>query len=172
VGVGLDAAMISETLHEHKRRFGRVAYVWTALAHLVGFPRRTFTLTVDGVTGRARAMQVVVANCGTLGRPPFRWGPDIRPDDGRLDVCVFRARTPLDFLAVGWHFLLGRHRQAPRVSYRPAAREVTIATSKPMPVQADGEIVGETPVTVRVVPGAVWVVVPAGAEGQPSISRS
>ena len=35
-----------------------------------------------------------------------------------------------------------------------------------MPVQADGEIVGETPVTVRVVAGAVRVVVPAGGTGR------
>ena len=30
VGVGLDAAMIRDTPGEHKRRFGRVAYLWTA----------------------------------------------------------------------------------------------------------------------------------------------
>src|SRR5205823_2127567 len=121
---------IHDTPYEHKRRFGRVAYVWTALKRLVGFSRHRFTLTVDDATRRPRALQVLVANCGTLGRPPFRWGPGIRPDDGRLDVCVIRARTLLDFAAMGWHFLLGQHRQAPRVSYQSAWREVTIATTK------------------------------------------
>ena len=105
-------------------------------------------------------MQVLVANSGTLGSRPFRWGPDIRPDDGRLDVCVIRARTLVHLLAMSWHFLLGQHRRSPSVTYLTAAREVTIATRRPMPVQADGEIVGETPVTVRVVQGAVRVVVP------------
>ena len=97
VGVGLDAAMIRDTPGEHKRRFGRVAYLWTAAtpAGRASSSRR-FTLTVDGVTTRPRAMQVLVANSGTLGSRPFRWGQDIRPDDGRLDVCVIAARTLLE----------------------------------------------------------------------------
>lgn len=161
VGAGLDAAMIRDTPGEHKRRFGRVAYVWTALRGLVGLAPRRFAVTVDGVTTRPRAVQVLVANCGTLGRRPFRWGADIRPDDGRLDVIVIRARTLLDFAVTGWHFLTGRHREAPDVSYHAATGAVTLATRTPMPVQADGEIVAQTPVTVRLVPGAVRVVVPA-----------
>ena len=43
---------------------------------------------------------MVVANVGTLGQPPFRWGPGIRPDDGRVDVCIVRARTLLDYLTL------------------------------------------------------------------------
>lgn len=160
VGVGLDAEMIRDTSGEQKRRFGRVAYLWTAARRLLGVQRRRFTLTADGETTRPRALQVLVANCGTLGARPFRWGPDIRPDDGRLDVCVIRARTLLHFLTLGWHFALGQHRRNPNVRYLSAARSVTIATPKPLPVQADGEIVGQTPVTVRLSPGALRVVVP------------
>jgi YegS/Rv2252/BmrU family lipid kinase len=163
VGVGIDALMIRDTATASKKRFGRLAYLWTAAVRLVGFQPRRFVLTVDGVTVRRRASQVLVANCGLLGQPPFRWGPDIRPDDGTLDVCVIRARNLWDFARVGWNFLLGRHRRAPNVRYVTARRDVTIATAspKPLPVQADGEIVGQTPVTVRVRPGAVRVVVPA-----------
>ena len=46
VGVGLDAEMIRDTPDEHKRRFGRVAYLWTAAARLLGARSRRFTLTV------------------------------------------------------------------------------------------------------------------------------
>jgi len=160
VGVGLDAEMIRGTPDDRKRRFGRAAYVWTAVTQLMGFRRHRFTLKVDGKTTQVKAMQVLVANSGTLGQRPFRWGEDIRPDDGRLDVCVIRARTLAGLVSLGWHFVRGRHRQAPDVHYLAATREVTVSTARPMPVQADGEIVGETPVTVRIVPGAVRVVVP------------
>ena len=43
---------------------------------------------------------MVVANTGMMGQPPFRWGPGIRADDGRLDVCIVRARTVLDYLGI------------------------------------------------------------------------
>jgi diacylglycerol kinase (ATP) len=168
VGVGIDALMIRDTRREQKRRWGRVAYLWTAAKQLAGFPPRRFTVTADGRRVRLHASEVLVANGGILGQPPFRWGPDIRPDDGRVDVCIVRARTVWDYLVLGWHVLLGQHRRDPRVRYLPARRRVTVAAKHPMPVQADGEIIGETPVEVEVVPAAVQVVVPAGAVVAPS----
>lgn len=168
VGVGIDSLMIRDTRREAKRRFGRVAYLWTAFNHLLGFGAHRFTVAVDGEPMRPRASQVVVANCGILGQPPFRWGPAIRPDDGRLDVCVVRARTLWHYVKLAWHVLAGRHAESPHVRYRTATREVQIASRHPLPVQADGEVIGETPVTVRLRPGAVRVVVPrADRNAQP-----
>jgi diacylglycerol kinase (ATP) len=164
VGVGIDALMIRDTRREDKRRFGRVAYLWTAFTSLLGFQPRRFVLTTDGHEYRGRASQIVVANCGILGQPPFRWGPDIHPDDGHLDVCVIRARSVLDYVTISGRVLTGRHRSSPHIRYLQAHREVVIAARhthhQPLPVQGDGEIIGQTPVTVGVVAGAVAVVVP------------
>jgi YegS/Rv2252/BmrU family lipid kinase len=161
IGAGIDALMIRDTRREHKQRFGRIAYLWTALTWLVGFQPRRFTITIDGLPRRFRASQVVVANSGTLGQPPFRWGPDVRPDDGRLDVCVIRARNLLDYLKLFWYVLTGQHRSSPNVRYFAARQTITIAARRPLPVQGDGEIIGETPVEVAVVPRAVAIIVPA-----------
>jgi YegS/Rv2252/BmrU family lipid kinase len=163
VGVGIDAMMIRDTDRESKRRFGRVAYMATALARLVGFQPQRFALTLDGRTLRIRASQVLVANVGILGQPPFRWGPDIRADDGRLDVCVVRAKTLWNYATLLWHVALGQHRRSPNVRYYTSTRKVVIASRKPLPAQADGEIIGQTPVEIETIPGAVRVVVPEGA---------
>ena len=160
VGVGIDALMIRDTTREAKRRFGRVAYLWTASLRLVGFQPRRFYLAIDGRKCRHRASQVLVANGGILGQPPFRWGPDIRPDDGRLDVCIIRARNLLDYVRIAWHFVLGQHKKSPNVRYLACERDVFIDTKRPLPVQADGEIIGETPVRVFAAPRAIRVVVP------------
>jgi YegS/Rv2252/BmrU family lipid kinase len=160
IGVGIDSLMIRDTRNEDKRRFGRVAYLWKGFLHLLGFHPRRFRVEADGVPRRSKASLVLVANCGIMGQPPFRWGPGIRPDDGRLDVCIIRPRNLLDYLAVAWNFLtLQRHRER-HVLYLAAERAVTIESDRPLPVQADGEIVGDTPVRVEAVPGAVRVVVP------------
>jgi diacylglycerol kinase (ATP) len=160
VGVGIDALMIRDTKREAKQRFGRIAYIWTAFTRLLGFQPRLFTLECDGRANRSRASQVVVANCGILGQPPFRWGPNIRVDDGRIDVCIIRARTLLDYATLAWLVVLGRHKQSPNVRYLTVEDRVAIATRRPLPVQADGEIIGETPVEVTVVPRALRVVMP------------
>jgi diacylglycerol kinase family enzyme len=144
VGVGLDSLMIRDTAVEHKRRFGRLAYIWTALTTLVGF----------------KATQVLIANTGMMGHPGFRWGADIRADDARLDVCIVRAKSILDYAGLFWHVVTGSHKQSPNVRYQVASTRIVITAKHPLPVQADGEILGTTPVEVEVVPRALKVVVP------------
>jgi YegS/Rv2252/BmrU family lipid kinase len=161
VGIGIDALMIRDTTTELKRRFGRLAYVWTALIALAGFQPRRFSIAVDDKHSRPRASQVVIANCGILGQKPFRWGPDIRPDDGRLDVCIVRARSLLDYVSLFWHVLVGHPGRHRNMRYLSAVRSVAVTTDSPLPVQADGETIGQTPVQVSLVPGAVQVIVPA-----------
>jgi diacylglycerol kinase (ATP) len=160
VGVGLDALMIRDTPAEHKRRFGKAAYLWTAARHLFGHQPQRFFLEIDGKSRKTRASQVIVANVGTLGQPPFRWGPDIQVDDGMLDVCVVKAKTLLHYGALFWHVIRGKHKADPNVRYDRARHSVAITSNKVTLVQADGEVLGETPVRIEVVPGALRVIVP------------
>src|SRR5215510_13353887 len=75
IGIGIDALMIRDTERQHKRRFGRAAYLWTAFTRLIGYQPLRFTISVDGKRSRPHASQVLIANGGVLGVPPFRWGP-------------------------------------------------------------------------------------------------
>ena len=99
---------------------------------------------------------------------PLRWGPHIRPDDGRIDVCVISARTVIDYLRVLWNLLRGQPKRNRNVRYLSATRSILISADRPLPVQADGEIIGETPVQVQVVPHAVRVIVPAARLTRPA----
>ncbi|MEW4566746.1 diacylglycerol kinase family protein [Tautonia sp. JC769] len=168
VGVGLDSLMIRDTDTESKQRLGRIAYLWTAAKGLSGFQPRRFLLTIDDNAPRmVRASEVLVANVGTFGQPPFQWGPDIHPDDGELTVCVLRVRSLLDSIRLGINVLRGEPRRDPSTRYFKARHRVTIAmvrASNPLPVQADGEIIGETPVEVHLQAAAVRVVVPPRSE--------
>ncbi len=160
IGVGIDSIMIRDTAVEHKRRFGRLAYLWTALITLVGFQPRRFSLTIDDRKLSRRASQVLVANTGMMGQAGLRWGPEIRPDDAKLDVCIARARSLVDFAVMFWHVLRRSHQKSRNVRYLVATQSVTIEAKHPLPVQADGEIIGPTPVHIELVPKALKVVVP------------
>ena len=72
---------------------------------------------------------------------------------------VFSARTLPHFVHLAWCIMRGKHRQAHHVRYYPVAREVVLWTDRPMPVQADGEVIGETPISVEVVAQAVRIIV-------------
>lgn len=163
IGIGIDSLMIRDTERQAKRRFGRAAYIWTALTRLVGYQPVRFTIAADGQRLRPRALQVLIANGGVLGIPPFRWGPNITPDDGRIDVCIVSARTLLDYVGLVWHTLLGQQRRDRNVRYIAARNSITISADIPLPIQADGEILGDTPIQIQVVPHAIQVIVPPPA---------
>ena len=161
IGIGIDSLMIRDTDRQAKRRFGRAAYMWTAFRRLIGYQSMRFTIVADGKRMRPRASQVLIANGGVLGAPPFRWGPNIRPDDGQIDLCIVSARTALDYVGLIWHTLVGQQRRDRNVRYLTAERSIAISADQPLPIQADGEIIGDTPIQIEVVPDALKVIVPA-----------
>ena len=163
IGIGVDAVMIRDTSTEHKKWLGVGAYIWTATLRTIGFRAHRFSISADGQRARPRALQVLLANSGTLGASGLRWGPGVRVDDGKIDVCILRARTLLNFLSVGWSVIQGRHKEDRNIQYLTAHRTVAVSTDRPLPVQGDGEVIGETPLEVRVVPGSLRVVVPVAA---------
>ncbi|WP_406696334.1 diacylglycerol kinase family protein [Singulisphaera sp. Ch08] len=159
VGIGLDALVIHEAKPQVKRRIGWVAYSWAAIKGLVGFQPRHFHIFVDGDVTHARASEVAAVNCGTMGRKPFRWGPGIRPDDGNINICIFRARNLIDFLVLGWQLALGRPQTNRNVSYLVARHIIVVVSDSPLLVQADGETIGRTPFELKVFPCDIPVIV-------------
>jgi len=160
VGVGVSALMMRDTAQADKRRFGRAAYLWTGFKALFGLQPRRFRLQIDGQRHVLHAAEVEVANLGAVGEPAIRWGPHVCVDDGTVDICVVRARSVLDLLRIASSVLLGRQRSEPNLHFLQAQRQVHIAADPRLPVQGDGDFVGYTPVRIRVVPGALKVIVP------------
>jgi len=160
VGVGVSAVMMRDTPQLEKGRLGRLAYLWTGLKALVGLQPRSFTIVVDGQARNVRASEVMVANVGAVGDPYMRWGAQVRPDDGVMDVCVIRARTVWDFVQLAWYVLTRQQRRASNLSFFAARESVRIDSPDQLPVQGDGDPVAHTPVQVHIVPRAVTVIVP------------
>ena len=160
LGTGLGALALRDTSRAHKRRFGPLAYIWAILKAIVGIQPRTFTVIADGEEREFHAADVMLVNAATLTRP-FRWGPHIQPDDGHIDICIMRAQSVYDIFGVAWDILVpGRTRRHRNLIYWPAYHSVMVSTNQAMPVQGDGELLGETPIEATVVTSAVKVMVP------------
>jgi len=168
VGIGLSALMMRDTAQVHKRRLGRLAYLGTGLKEALGVSPRPFDIELDGQRLRFRATEVSIANSGAVGDPVLRWGAQVALDDGQLDLCVVRARGLLEFLGVIWSALTGQQAHDPKMYVHPICRYAEICAPHPMPVEADGDFIGYTPLRVEVLPAAVRVIVPRGRE-QPQI---
>jgi diacylglycerol kinase family enzyme len=162
IGVGVGAVFMRDTPREAKRRFGRLAYIVTALRTFVGFQPRRFMIVVDGKRQRVSGAHVVLANGGLIGSDRISWGEHILPDDGVIDVCIVRAGTLRDYLGVALDTALGRQHVSRRLRYLTARERIAVNVDKgrPLPIQGDGEMIGDTPLLVEVLRGAVGVVTP------------
>ena len=88
--------------------------------------------------------------------------PDASLDDGMLDVVMIgdiaQARLPARALPQG---VQGHARAAtPGVDARARARDRLPAPTGRSPLYADGDPIADLPATVRVLPGALRVIVP------------
>jgi len=169
VSVGMSAAIIGGTTPRNKSRFGRLAYWWTALRKLFTLRSRTLRVAVDGETHTYEAVEVSIENCAILAKSLHPDVANVRMDDGHIDVWILSRRRFRDVPRYLLGVITGRLADL-RTHFIPAERSVTIRSSVPLPVQADGDIIGTTPVVVEVLPGAVTVLVPEAPSNLPQIA--
>jgi diacylglycerol kinase family enzyme len=81
-------------------------------------------------------------------------------DDGLLDLYSFSGRRRTWVVRTALRLALRRHHGADGVDFR-RTRSVEVLTPG-LPVQADGEYLGETPMSFGIAPGALSLLVPAG----------
>ena len=159
-GVGGDAAMIAETSAALKRALGIPAYSLAALR--VGLRTHRFDVhaVVDGRTIERAASFAMIANVGTIMSGLFAFGPDIRADDGMLDLCLFSPRNAADMLRIVYRLYRRDFRPDPGMLH-VRGHEFQIETATPEPMQVDGELLQPAPLHVRVAPRAALLLVPA-----------
>jgi YegS/Rv2252/BmrU family lipid kinase len=162
VGVGLSAAVIQNTQRQQKRKFGFLAYAWNLIAQMTGLRLRQYRLGLDGCEVKLRASELMVVNSSILGLGELPTVLDIHPDDGRVEIIAICAPTVISLIGVALNFLIGRRKQTPGFLSFSAAHHITIRARQRVVVQADGEIIGHTPLEIRLRPGAVDVIVPEG----------
>ncbi len=159
-GIGFDAEAVKEVPPNVKDLLGAPAYVLSALRALTTLPETLrYRLTLDdGRAIVARGLMLVIANAASYGGS-VQIASLASLSDGKLDLCLFRERSKLGFISQLLRVLLRCHLQDPHFAYYQA-RSVRVECRPSASVQLDGDYAGRTPVEIRVLPAAVWVVRP------------
>jgi diacylglycerol kinase (ATP) len=152
-GVGLDAAGFGAAQVGSRHGLLRAMRAgWRAMRR-----RRTrMLLTVDGRRLRTGAPAITVCNGPYYGFG-FAVAPDADAADGQLDVVIFSGMSTTDVIR---HYLAvarGRQRREPRVRHITARRVEIAGMHRLLPVHADGESLGVTPVACAVKPAALRI---------------
>lgn len=165
LSIGFTAQTIRQTDRALKQRLGMIAYVGVGAANLLGLRLQPFRIRVDGRSVRVRASELMVANSSLIGIRNLPPDIVIEPDDGFVQICTIRAKTALDWLAVLGNIIARRPERNPHVHCLTATRNIQIVTKRRMCVQGDGELLGETPVEIQILPAALPIIVPAQRPG-------
>jgi diacylglycerol kinase (ATP) len=156
-GIGFDAAVVKETERLPKFFGGTIPYVAGMLRTLFSYKNKPVVVRVGGEVGSYRVLNVVVANGGYLGGG-MHIAPQAELGDSLLDVMIIGDMSKFELLKEFPSVYKGTHINHPKVRMKKAT-DVSIESSEPMLVYADGELLGECPASFRVVPAALSIVV-------------
>ncbi len=137
---------------------GNLVYAYAALRALAAWRPARFELLLDGEPQAHTGYSVAAANSKAYGGGMFL-APDAELDDGLLDVVCVAQVGKLRYLANLPKVFKGRHVDNQEVTVR-RARVLEIDADRPFAVYADGEHLADLPATIRVLPGALNVIVP------------
>ena len=148
VGLGAAVARLSARLPSRLGNARRFLGFWGAYVRT-----RPASVKVDAdmKTFEGRAFNVIVANA-QFTSAGLRMSPRSFPGDGVLDALVFRGPRSDAFRMLPRIYRHGDHVPDPHIHEMHAKIRVAVEADRPLPIVADGEVLGTTPATFQVVP--------------------
>ena len=164
ISAGIASLAMKDVEREEKRRLGKLADLRRGIAEILEFRAFQFEVKIDGKPTKFRASELLVANTSILGLKALQLDPGIRMDDGKLNVCRIYANNLMDYLKLGISMFRGDQKRNWNVLCVEAKEDVEVHSLEQLPVQGDGELIGQLPIKVKICPRAVQVVTPVDAE--------
>ncbi|HEX6230413.1 MAG TPA: diacylglycerol kinase family protein [Actinomycetota bacterium] len=146
-GLGAAVAVRAERMSP---RLGQSKYFLGFWLTLPRFKLATVRVQADRKVYEGPAYLVVVGNAQYYGGG-MRISPRSYPGDAVLDVLVFKGPKSDSFTLLP-KIYRGEHVPHPHVEELRLKHELVIEADRPLPIEADGEILGTTPATFQVLP--------------------
>jgi len=158
-GVGLDAQAVKETSLALKRSLGPISYLISAAQIAARQPPRLFLESENSPISESSF--VLIGNGRHYGGP-FPFFKHALNDDGLLDVVAFKQLGYLEIIKYLQDVFFSSEIRLPEVEYFQTSR-VRITSAEEVPVEVDGELVGNCPVEFAVREQRLRVLAPTGA---------
>jgi len=156
-GLGFDAEVVKATTLRFKALGSTPSYLMGLLTTFLFYETKQVSLILDGQPEERRVWTILMSN-GKYGGGGMLAAPNADPADGLLDVVVIDDLGKLDLLWSLPRIYKGTHLSHPKVTVK-RAREVDIRPRQSMSLQVDGELLGQTPARVYLLPAALNVAI-------------
>ena len=155
-GVGLDAQAVKETSRAFKRNFGPLSYLISAVQIASRTPP---VLQIESEEAFTSEGSFVLVGNGRLYGGRFPFFKQAVMDDGLLDVIVFKRLNYVDIIRYLQDVVFTPQISSPEVEYFQTKR-VRVSSDQIVPVEIDGELVGNCPVEFKIRAGGLRVLTP------------
>ncbi|MFO8184199.1 MAG: diacylglycerol kinase family lipid kinase [Candidatus Aegiribacteria sp.] len=157
VSGGLHADIVEDTPRQSKRYLGWLAYAYHSIPILFYGKWYRLWVRIDGKSYSWKSNAMIILNMASSLPGTESLPGRVCSNDGKLDLLVNRKGSFFDLVKLYIGKLLKRKFPLHRLAW-DQGREMTIDSKPPMQLQMDGESIGKTPVTIKILPGAVKMV--------------
>ncbi len=158
-GVGLDA----KTAHDMqfkpilKKMLGRGSYPLAALQTYFKYRPKKLKIWIDNQVLPRWGYFAIIGNIKLYGGN-LKITPMAEPDDGYLDVCIFKNKDILSMMKYLIHASTkNKMVEVPSIEYF-RGKEIRIQSEDGTMVHTDAEIVGKTPIKITIEPKAIDII--------------
>jgi diacylglycerol kinase (ATP) len=132
---------------------GQSKYFLAFWLTLPRFKLAQLRVQADRRTYEGTGVMVIVGNCQYYGGG-MKISPRSYPGDGVLDVLIFKGPKSDAFTLLPKVYR-GEHLPHQRIAEFRVKQVLRVEADRPLPVEADGEVLGSTPATFEILPQAV-----------------
>ena len=157
--MGLETELLRGTDRQLKDQVGKLAYPLTALQQLGNQPMTHYHIAIAGREFEAEGVLCAIANSAQMGVAGLALAQRVDVSDGLLDVIVLKDADLMALVEIATSNLVQDDLSLEIQHWQ--GREITVAAEPPQAVAMGGDIIAQTPISARVIPGALQVIVPA-----------
>jgi diacylglycerol kinase (ATP) len=160
-GCGFDADVINKTTREKKKIFGALAYFWEGFKYAFTSPHSKFKLVIDGnKIIKIKAVAILIVNKANIFGEYLSIVPKNLHNDGKFTIVILSPLNIWDYFKIVLGLLRNKHYEKSRKIKYFQAEKIEITSYPKILAQADGDIIGKTPVKAEILKEAVRVFVP------------
>jgi YegS/Rv2252/BmrU family lipid kinase len=160
ISIGFEADVVKGADRETKNNIGIFAYFLSAAAALKKTKKVIYHLVIDGQKHEVEGLTCIITNTGNMGFSKITFDKHIDVSDGFLDVIVVR-KANLSLLKLMVVTLIKRERPDNLELVKHwQGKDISVSSSPKQTVQCDGEVLKEMPRHIKIIPGAITVLVP------------
>ena len=160
ISLGFQADIVKGADRKTKNKIGILAYFLSAVRALKITRKAVYHIKIDGQEHEVQGLMCLITNTGNLGFSSISFDKHIDVSDGFLDVVVVRKANLSLFRLMVVTWLRRERPDNLELVEHWQGKEISVVSRPKQAIQCDGEVLDVRPLHIKIIPGAIKILVP------------